>query len=66
MVNLGAPLRVQVTAAGERTVLAEIVRLVEAAEHGRSKFVAIADRVAPRLCAGRPSDRAHSPSWAGC
>ena len=46
MVNLGAPLRVRVTAAGERTVLAEIVRLVEAAEHGRSRFVAIADRVA--------------------
>jgi Cu2+-exporting ATPase len=46
MLNLGAALRVHVTAAGERTVLAEIVRLVEAAEHGRSKFVAIADRVA--------------------
>jgi Cu2+-exporting ATPase len=46
MINLGSALRVQVTAAGERTVLAEIVRLVEAAEHGRSKFVAIADRVA--------------------
>ncbi len=46
MVNLGAPLRVEVTAAGERTMLAEIVRLVEAAEQGRSRFVAIADRVA--------------------
>jgi Cu2+-exporting ATPase len=46
MVNLGAALRVHVTAAGERTVLAEIVRLVEAAEHSRSKFVTIADRVA--------------------
>jgi len=46
MINLGAPLRVQVTAAGEHTVLSEIVRLVEAAEHGRSKFDAIADRVA--------------------
>ena len=46
MVNLGAPLRIKVTAAGERTVLAEIVRLVEAAEHGRSRFVALADRVA--------------------
>jgi Cu2+-exporting ATPase len=46
MVNLGAPLRVKVTAAGQRTLLAEIVRLVEAAEHGRSRFIAIADRVA--------------------
>ena len=41
-----APLRVRVTAAGERTLLAEIVRLMEAAERGRSRFVALADRVA--------------------
>ncbi len=46
MVNLGAPLRVKVTASGEHTVLAGIVRLVEAAERGRSRFVALADRVA--------------------
>jgi len=46
VINLGAPLKVRVTASGERTVLAEIVRLVEAAEHGRSRFVALADRVA--------------------
>ncbi len=46
MVNLGAPLRVRVTAAGDRTLLAEIVRLVEAAERGRSRFTAIADRIA--------------------
>jgi Cu2+-exporting ATPase len=46
MVNLGAPVRVRVTAAGEHTLLSEIVRLVEAAERGRSRFVAIADRVA--------------------
>ncbi|MGD9883612.1 MAG: copper-translocating P-type ATPase [Reyranella sp.] len=46
MVNLGAPIRVRVTASGDRTLLAEIVRLVEAAEHGRSRFVALADRVA--------------------
>ena len=46
MVNLGAPIRVRVTAAGERTLLSEIVRLVEAAERGRSRFIAIADRVA--------------------
>lgn len=46
MVNLGAPLQVRVTAAGDRTLLAEIVRLVEAAERGRSRYTAIADRVA--------------------
>ncbi|MCA0303673.1 MAG: cadmium-translocating P-type ATPase [Proteobacteria bacterium] len=46
MVNLGAPLRVRVSAAGEHTLLSEIVRLVEAAERGRSRFVALADRVA--------------------
>jgi P-type Cu2+ transporter len=46
MVNLGAPLRVQVTGAGERTLLSEIVRLIEAAERGRSRYTAIADRVA--------------------
>jgi len=46
MVNLGTPIKVRITDSGERTVLAEIVRLVEAAEHGRSRFVALADRVA--------------------
>ena len=46
MINLGAALRVRVTAAGEHTLLSEIVRLVEAAERGRSRFVALADRVA--------------------
>ena len=46
MVNLGAPVRVRVLAAGEHTLLSEIVRLVEAAERGRSRFVALADRVA--------------------
>lgn len=46
MVNLSAPLRLTVTARGEGTLLAEIVRLMEAAEQGRAKFVALADRVA--------------------
>src|SRR5262249_5951660 len=44
--NLSAPLTVRVTAAGEGTLLAEIVRLVEAAERGRARHVALADRVA--------------------
>ena len=46
MINLDAPLRVTVTAAGEGTFLAEIVRLMEIAEHGRSRLVTLADRVA--------------------
>ncbi|MFZ5780562.1 MAG: copper-translocating P-type ATPase [Pseudomonadota bacterium] len=46
MINLAAPIRVRVTAAGRHTLLSEIVRLVEAAERGRSRFVALADRVA--------------------
>ena len=45
-VNLGPPLRIQVQAVGEGTLLAEIVRLMELAEQRRSRFVAIADRVA--------------------
>ncbi|MFD2264994.1 heavy metal translocating P-type ATPase metal-binding domain-containing protein [Lacibacterium aquatile] len=46
MVNLGKPLTVRVTASGESTVLAEIVRLMETAEQGRGRFTALADRVA--------------------
>jgi Cu2+-exporting ATPase len=44
--NLAAPLVLQVTAVGEDTLLAEIVRLMEAAEQRRARFVALADRVA--------------------
>jgi Cu2+-exporting ATPase len=45
-INLGPPLRLRVSAVGEGTLLAEIVRLMELAEQRRSRFVAIADRVA--------------------
>ncbi|HEX7967542.1 MAG TPA: heavy metal translocating P-type ATPase metal-binding domain-containing protein, partial [Stellaceae bacterium] len=48
MLNLTAPLRVTVTATGERTFLAEIVRLMETAEQGRARLVLLADRVARR------------------
>ena len=44
--NLSAPLRITVTAVGERTLLAEIVRMMEVAEQGRARYVALADRVA--------------------
>ena len=43
--NLTSPLTVRVTAVGEDTLLAEIIRLMEAAEEGRARYVAIADRV---------------------
>jgi Cu2+-exporting ATPase len=46
--NLGAPLIVAATATGEGTVLAECVRLIEAAEAKRGRFVALADRIARR------------------
>ena len=45
-VNLTAPFTLRVTAAGEGTLLAEIGRLVEAAECGRGRFMVLADRVA--------------------
>jgi Cu2+-exporting ATPase len=45
-INLSAPLKLAVAAVGERTLLAEIVRMMEVAEQGRAKYVALADRVA--------------------
>ena len=44
--NLGEPLVVRATATGGATLLAECVRLIEAAEARRSRFVVLADRVA--------------------
>ncbi|MCB2009381.1 MAG: cadmium-translocating P-type ATPase [Geminicoccaceae bacterium] len=44
--NLGEPLEIRVTSAGEGTLLAEIVRLMELAEQKRGRFVSLADRVA--------------------
>ena len=46
--NLGAPLTLLVTAAGDATLLADCVRLIEAAEARRGRFVVLADRVARR------------------
>jgi P-type Cu2+ transporter len=46
--NLGAPLTLRVTAAGDATLLADCVRLIEAAEARRGRFVVLADRVARR------------------
>jgi Cu2+-exporting ATPase len=44
--NLGGPLKLEVTATGEDTLLAEIVRLMECAEQRRARYVVLADRVA--------------------
>ena len=44
-VNLGAPLRLAADAVGDDTLLSEIVRLMEAAEQGKARFVGIADRI---------------------
>jgi P-type Cu2+ transporter len=46
--NLGEPVTVRATATGNGTLLAECSRLIEAAEARRSRFVALADRVARR------------------
>ena len=44
--NLGASLTLEVSAVGEGTLLAEIVRLMEVAEQRRSGYVVLADRIA--------------------
>ncbi|HQT78231.1 MAG TPA: heavy metal translocating P-type ATPase metal-binding domain-containing protein [Rhodopila sp.] len=43
--NLGAALTIRATATGAATLLAECVRLIEAAEARRGRFVVLADRV---------------------
>ncbi len=43
--NIENPLVIEAAAVGERTLLAEIARLVEAAENQKSRFVALADKV---------------------
>ncbi len=44
--NIGQPLEIKATATGEATALAEIVRLMEQAEHGKAAYVDLAERVA--------------------
>jgi len=44
--NLNHPLEVEVAAAGDDTLLAEIVRLTAAAEQGKAAYVRLADRAA--------------------
>lgn len=49
-INIDAPLTVRLTAVDDRTVIAEIARLMEQAAQGKSRYVRIADR-ASRLYA---------------
>jgi Cu2+-exporting ATPase len=44
--NLGQPVTIRATATGGATLLAECVRLIEAAEQARGRFTVLADRVA--------------------
>jgi Cu2+-exporting ATPase len=46
MLNLSGPLAVRVTATGERTLLAEIARMIESAERGRTAYDRWADQAA--------------------
>lgn len=45
-INIDAPLTVEVTATGSATLIGGIVRLMEAAEQGRSRFVRLSEKVA--------------------
>ncbi len=49
-INLDAPLTVKLTAVDDKTVIADIARMMEAASQGKSRYVRIADR-ASRLYA---------------
>jgi Cu2+-exporting ATPase len=46
MINLSAAITLRVTANADKTVLAEIIRLMEAAQQKRSRYVRLADRAA--------------------
>jgi len=46
MINLTGPLQMTVTAIGKSTFLGEIIRLMEAAEQGKARYVRLADKAA--------------------
>ena len=46
MINISAPIELKVSAASDKSLLADIVRLMENAEQGQAKYVRLADKVA--------------------
>lgn len=44
-INLSAPIHVRVTGAYERSLIAEIVRIMETAEQSQARYVTLADRI---------------------
>lgn len=45
-INMNAPIKIQITALADDTLLGEIIRLMENAEQGRAQYVRIADKLA--------------------
>jgi len=43
--NLGSPIKLRIKALADDTLLGEIIKLIEAAEQGRSRYVRVADQV---------------------
>jgi Cu2+-exporting ATPase len=46
VINLSAPLQVEVTATGDATLLASIARMIDAAENAKTRYTRMADRAA--------------------
>ena len=44
-INISAPIRMRVTKAGERSLLSEIIKLMEHAEQSQARYVTIADKI---------------------
>lgn len=45
-VNLSKPIKIKIAKIGEKTLLGEIIKLIEVAEQGKAKYVQLADKVA--------------------